>query len=307
MADVGDNNFMKYIYRGEEGEIIPWGATHITVAEDVTFVRSRAFYEHDDIIEVICHENVKKIERWAFNDCPNLKRVIMPGVKEVEEEAFSECRALTDVECGKLEIIGRGAFGDCVSLRSMNSLRSINLPFVRIVQREAFWQCKALTEVKFGNNLLRFDDCAFFNCRSLERITIPLKDGLMISRDDIFQACKKLQQIDLLEGELHETIATLHLEEWRNDMKEEIDSINQILPNAAAGGDDEDNGDKARAIRRWIRSVLGKISRYKVEHKWLLNEAATTLQIALPHDIVTNNVLPFLELHRTRLKLNRMR
>ena len=302
MAAEGDNNnFMRYVYRGEDGERIPDGTTHIIVGKDVTFVRTRAFYEHDDIIEVICHGRVEKIEAWAFNDCPSMRRVTMPGVKEVEEEAFSECRALTDVECGKLEIIGRGAFGDCVSLRS------IDLPFARIVQREAFWQCKALTEVKFGNKLQRFDDCAFFNCRSLERITIPLKDGL-ISRDGVFQLCKKLQQIDLLEGEIHETIAALQLEEWRKDMNKEIDSINQILPDAAVGGDDEDNGDKARAIRRWIRSVLGKIIRYKVEHKkWLLNEAATTLQIALPHDIVTNNVLPFLELHRTRLKLNRMR
>ena len=70
---------MRYIYRGEEGEIIPDGATHITVAEDVTFVRARAFWHHPNIVEVICHENVEKIEVEAFEDCPSLKRVIMPG------------------------------------------------------------------------------------------------------------------------------------------------------------------------------------------------------------------------------------
>ena len=46
-----------------------------------------------------------------------------------------------------------------------------------------------------------------------------------------------------------------------------------------------------------MRSVLGKIIYYEVEHQSLLNEEiAPTLQLALPRDIVMNNVLPFLEL-----------
>jgi hypothetical protein len=107
------------------------------------------------------------------------------------------------------------------------------------------------------------------------------------------------------EGELHETIAALHLEEWRDVMNDEIDSINQILPNASAGGwdddydfDDEgDPGEKTQAIRRWIRSVLCKIIRYKSEHRRLLDDAAATLDLVLSNsDTVMNNVLPFIEL-----------
>ena len=127
-----------------------------------------------------------------------------------------------------------------------------------------------------------------------------MKDGL-ITADDIFQLCKNLQQVDLVEGELHETIAALHLEEWRNDMNEEINSINQILSNADAGyyffnDVDGDDGEKAWVIRRWIRSVLERIIHYQAEHQHILDVAATTLQLALPHDIVTNNVIPLLEL-----------
>jgi len=81
-------------------------------------------------------------------------------------------------------------------------------------------------------------------------------------------------------------------------MNEEINSINQILPTASAGGGYEgDHGEKARAIRTWIRSVLRKIVHYQAEHQRLLDEeVATTLQLVLPQDIVSNNVLPFLEL-----------
>jgi len=46
-----------------------------------------------------------------------------------------------------------------------------------------------------------------------------------------------------------------------------------------------------------MRSVIDEIIHFSEEHESLLNDAATTLQLALlPEDVVTNNVLPFLEL-----------
>ena len=107
--------------------------------------------------------------------------------------------------------------------------------------------------------LERFGWSAFLNCTSLERITVPLKYGMFPS-DDTFQGCEKLNHVDLVEGELHETITALQLEEWRKDMYEEIDAINQILPTAYAGCydmvemDEDIAGEKAIAIRSWIRS-----------------------------------------------------
>eukprot|EP00985_Skeletonema_marinoi_P014802 scaffold7538_cov235-Skeletonema_marinoi.AAC.3 len=212
----------------------------------------------------------------------------MPGVEVVENDAFCGCKALTDVECDKLEIIERGAFDGC------ESLTSINLPSARIVDMYAFNHCKALKNVIFGKELESIGWCAFRNCTSLERITIPLKDN-MITDDDIFSGCENLKHVDLVEGELHETIAALLLEDWKNDMNEEINSINQILP-TVYGEDTGDDEGKARAVRRWIRSVLRKIMHYKAQHQHVLEEAATTLKLALPQDIVMKNVLPFLEL-----------
>ena len=298
MAERGDNNFIRYVYRGEEGEIIPREATHITVHKDCTFVRARAFYWHENIVEVICHENVERIKEYAFANCPSLRRVVMPGVRIIEQWAFEECSCLKDVECGKLEIIQTEAFSDCYFLRG------IDLQSIRIVGQYAFDGCKSLKDVEFGSKLEQFfGRRAFGGCKSLERITIPLKDGL-ITTHDIFIQCHNLKHIDLVEGALHETIAALHLEEWRNDMNIEIDSINQILPNARAGGWDDDSGDygeydegeKAQMIRRWIRSVLQKIIHYQAEHESLLNQAATHLQLILPQDLIINNVLPFLQL-----------
>ena len=79
-------------------------------------------------------------------------------------------------------------------------------------------------------------------------------------------------------------------------MRNVIDSINQILPITPAGTTSFNAGGKARAIREWMQRVLRKIHHYKAQHRSLLNEAATFLQLDLPSDIVHNSVLTCLEL-----------
>ncbi|KAK1734287.1 leucine-rich repeat domain-containing protein [Skeletonema marinoi] len=279
-----------YTYTGREGEIIPRNATRVRIDESLTVIPAWAFYGNRNIEEVECHDRVKTVGEEAFSNCTSLRLIIMSGVKVVECEAFSCCYALAYVECDKLEIIRHHAFLDC------ESLTSINLPSAKIIKEDAFLDCHALTNVVFGKELESIKECAFFRCTSLERITIPLKDN-MITDDDIFEGCNLLH-VDLVEGELHESIDALLWEEWKNDMNEEINSINQILPTTPAGAGDAvvDMGGKALAIRMWIRSVLRKIIQYKAQHFSVLEEAAARLKLALPQDIVIKNVIPFLEL-----------
>jgi len=271
-------------------EAIPPGITRVRIDESVTVIPAQAFYGNRNIEEVDFHIGVKTVGGWAFRWCFSLRRVIMRGVKVVEYEAFNNCNALAIVECDKLERIVEGAFGGC------KSLESINLQSAKIIERYAFDGCEALAKIKFSDKLESIREGAFADCTSLERITIPLKDD-MITEDDTFQGCENLKHVDLVEGELHETIAALQLKEWRNDMNEEINSINQIFPTSPAGNvSRRDAGGKARAIRMWIRSVLDKIIQYKAQHQHILEEAAATLKLTLPQDIVIKNVLPFLEL-----------
>jgi len=264
--------------------------TRIRIHESLTVIPRRAFYGRRNIEEVICDADVETIELWAFAFCTSLRRVIMPGVKVVSDGAFCGCEALTDVQCSELEIIGINAFKYC------ESLRSINLPSVKIVKGYAFGWCKALTDVKFGGKLERIEDGAFGYCRYLRQITLPLKDNL-ITDNTTFKGCENLKHVDLVGGPHAKLIAALLLEEWENDMNEEIVSINQILPPAPAGGATfGDLGEKAIVIRTWIRAVLRKIIHYKAQHHRLLDEAATTLKLAVPKDIVIKNIIPFLQL-----------
>ena len=166
--------------------------THVRIDISVRVIPERAFFEHPNIVEVICHQHIEQIEKCAFQKCRSLRRVVMPGVKVVEMDATDECRALTDVECGKLEIIKEFAFTDC------KSLSSIDLQSVTNVERAAFWRC-GLVDVKFGSKLERINENVFGSCTSLKRITLPLKDGVLTSANT-FYSCHSLEQVDLVEG-----------------------------------------------------------------------------------------------------------
>ena len=280
-----------YIFTGSRDVgRVPLHVTHVRIAKALKFVPARAFWGHPNIEEVICHDGVERVNEFAFYNSPFLRRVIMPGVKVLEQCAFNLCTSLTYIECGKLEVIGQSAFASCTSLDS-----SIDLPSIRIVQKSAFCDCKNLINAKFGKDLESIGDSVFYYCRSLERITLPLKDDVMTS-DRIFQYCERLNHVDLVEGGvLNETTAALQMEEWKNDMNGEIDAINQGLACAPTGNEVNDEG-KARAIRAWITSLLRKIVHYKAEHRRYLNVASAALQPALPNDIVLKNIFPFIEL-----------
>jgi hypothetical protein len=57
-------------------------------------------------------------------------------------------------------------------------------------------------------------------------------------------------------------------------MNQEINRINQVLPNAPAN-------EKSDAIQGWIISVIDRMENYKVEHNRLVNEATTLLELAV--------------------------
>jgi hypothetical protein len=260
--DGGDDIF---VYTGGEQEV-PRDVTRARIDESVDTIPRGVFRNCEVLIEVEGHDKLKKIEVSAFYDSPSLKRVTkMNGVRKIENHAFYGCTALSDLEFDKLEIVGRGAFGYC------ESLRSINLPYVRRIGNFAFHSCKALTDAVFGKDLFEIGGHAFNTCTSLRRIAIPLKNGLIVD-DDAFRSCANLSRVDAVGG-IHKTISSLHMESWRDEMMEKIDQINQALPAGPRG--------KVEAINRWIRSVLPRMMHYKVEHKVLVKEAMTLLELAL--------------------------
>ena len=271
MADGGDDIF---VYMGGDQEV-PFDITHAIIDPSVNTVRRRAFFYRRQLVSVIFHDGVEIIEEEAFCDCKSLSgRIKLVGVREIGYSAFICCTALSDVEFGdRLETIGHSAFQSC------KSLRSIKMPSVRTVQRAAFIHCEQLTDVEFGRDLESIGSYSFYKSH-LQRITIPLKDGLfpfdiITQRYGQFGSCVNLTTVDLVGAEgVHKIISSLLMESWKNDMNEEIDRIKQGLPGIHAE-------EKTNAIRQWVISVINRMEHYKAEHNRLLKEHITQLELAI--------------------------
>ena len=272
-ADGDDDNI--FVYMGGE-QVVPNGVTQAIIDPSVNTVRRRAFYDRRQLVSVIFHDGVELIEEQAFWNCRSLSgRIKLLGAREIGDNAFRHCFALSGVIFGnRLETIGRNTFGSCKSLRSIKSLS------VRTVQKWAFTHCLKLAEAEFGVNLESIGFNSFYHCDVLQRIAIPLKDNLFpIDTDERrcnqFDSCENLTTVDLVGAEgIHNTISSLLLKSWRNKMNQEINRINEVLPNILGLS-------KAEMVRLCIRSVINKLEHYKAEHKRLLKEHMTQLELAV--------------------------
>ena len=282
--EVGNDIF---VYTGGQA---PRHVVNAIIDESVEEIDDDAFSYNEHLKSVVCHDGVLKVGNGSFEYCFSLQRVKMSGVKIIEDGAFFDYRSLVDVELDKLETVGDNVFDEC------NSLQRVKLPKVKTIGRCAFMD-SGVEELEFGEDLETIGSGAFRGSK-LRRIAIPLKDGLfqLNVSDEMFEFdyghgtytqfhdCPNLATVDLVGG-IHKTVASLHLESWRDEMNEEIQRINQVLPSTA-------HDKKSDETRRWMQSVSRKIDRYKAEHRTLLKEVTTLLWLEWVDNLqLLNNIL----------------
>ena len=265
MAEAAGHDDEIFVYMGGDQQV-PERVRRARIHKSVTIVRARAFYNRRQLISVEFHDGVELIEESAFYECWSLKSPIkLMGVR-IKKWAFYSCRGLPDIEFGdKLETIESCVFYGC------RSLKKIKMPSVEAVGKLAFADCRELSDVEFGEAMRKLRAHAFRSCNKLKRIVLPLKKR-MISVG-VFAFCDNLTTVDLT-GEIHQTVASLHMDSWRHEMTREINRINQTLPTFTAW-------HKTGAIQRWIGPVISHLNHYKAEHHQLLKEAAILLELAL--------------------------
>ena len=266
MADHAEGGNNVFVYMGGN-QRVPRNVTHVRVHKSVKIIRRRAFDDCIYLVSIEMHDGVEIIEPYAFSKCSSLINIKLPGVRVIGAGAFEDCASLADVEFGdNLETIGRCAFNRCTSLRS------IRLPTVRVIGKRAFYGCVKLMEAELSENLETIEGWAFEECPCLRHIAMPLREKLL-QNNYVFNNCHALSQVDLVGG-IQKTISSLLLESWRQEMKDIIDRINQVLPNTPTI-------DKTTVIQRLMESVLEWINHHKSEHYTLLKNNMTQLELAL--------------------------
>lgn len=113
---------LQYVGTVLNGGLLPEKEEHVLrVKEGTRCISNRAFYENEELTEVIIPASVETIGEDAFAYCKNLKRVqLAEGLKTIGMGAFSHCGALEAIYIpSSVKSICSGAFSYCTSMKQM--------------------------------------------------------------------------------------------------------------------------------------------------------------------------------------------
>ena len=149
------------------------------------------FNDCDNLKKIILPESLTVIPNRAFYYCEKLYSVVLPNnLETIGQEAFSSCAALTNLSIpSSLKKIGNNAFSGCTTLTEIilpEGLTSIGY--------YAFYNCTALSKVVLPTTLDEIGYSTFNNCLSLKAISIP--DNITKIPTSLFRGCKNLAEIN---------------------------------------------------------------------------------------------------------------
>eukprot|EP00986_Skeletonema_menzelii_P017973 scaffold23395_cov74-Skeletonema_menzelii.AAC.1 len=159
------------------------------------------------------------------------------------------------------------------------------MPSARNIGQWTFSNCNQLTDLELPVGLETLLNGEFNDCLRLQRIALPLKDDMIDS--SVFFNCPVLVTVDLAGG-IHDTVASLHLESWRNEMKGEINVINEeatTLLELALWKANLDHNEGGVLEREGVSTTRRQLKRARKE-----------ICVTSGASIVIKNVLPFLAL-----------
>lgn len=170
--------------------VIPSRVTDTVTGEECQIISiGDCFRFNEEITAITVLEGVLRIHDEAFQQCVNLRSVVLPNSLEcIEEYAFDNCESLKTIVLGGVTQVGVGVFS----------------------------RCKSLEQVCFPQGLLFIGENTFRGCMSLKKVEIPSTVAKMFDRDymsvpDTCVVSVSKTETTLTENELREQAAELKL------------------------------------------------------------------------------------------------
>ena len=195
----------------------------------VTSIGYRAFYENNQLTEVVLPDTLKVLGIQPFAWCEKLQSVTLPeGLETIDTNAFYYCKKLTKINIpASVTTVMEGVFAGCTSLKEI--ALAPDHPFLEVVDGVLFNQetstllwypatrkgkeyiipegtkrisyqsffASPLEKIILPVSIEELPGGAFENCTKLKTVNIPPK---VTSVDGIFKACDKLEAINVDEG-----------------------------------------------------------------------------------------------------------
>ena len=169
-------------YYGSETRVaIPDKIDGHTVVE----IGKRAFYDNEDLEEVMIPGSVHTIGSYAFAFCDDLV-TLTTSAALIEERAFTNCESLETVSLrSEGTAVEERAFYDCENLETVNGV-------VLNPEKYSFAFCDNLLSITISGEKVK--DHAFTNCGDLETVTL-LGESIIIE-ERAFYDCKSLETVN---------------------------------------------------------------------------------------------------------------
>lgn len=155
----------------------PWLGTSVRfiIPKSVIKIKSYAFSIFSNTIEeLIIPNNVKVIEKNAFDSCTGLNKIVLPkSISIICEETFNGCTSLKEVVLSDgLEKIERLAFKDCISLEKIFIPES-----VKRLNAAMFLGCTGLKEISISKHLAEKFDVDFIRYDTKAEVVVRNHDN----------------------------------------------------------------------------------------------------------------------------------
>lgn len=148
------------------------------------------------------HDDITKIEAFAFENCTALKSVVLPlGIIKIESNTFEGCTSLESVEIPMgVTSIGFLSFGGCTSLTN------VEIPFnVVNINEAAFSGCTNLKSFNVDSDNTKYSSAGgvLYNKDKTEIVRVPesfegifeIPSTVMTIGEMAFEKCNKLTSV----------------------------------------------------------------------------------------------------------------
>jgi hypothetical protein len=170
------------------------GDTDIIIPDEaagkvVLKIGEKAFWGNKTLKSIKLPENLRYIDRYAFQKCTELNTVeFNQRLETIDDYAFAQT-ALAELNFPvSLASIGKYSFSECVGFKSLTIPSRVNS-----IGKYAFYGCTTLESIAFNERLDKLSDRMFYNCSSLKTVEIP--KNITEIGGYVFAGCSSLETI----------------------------------------------------------------------------------------------------------------
>ena len=188
--------------------------TAYTIPYGVTNIAECAFYGCEYLTSITIPNSVTNISKSAFEGCTSLSSVSLgDNVTYIGERAFMNCSSIVSIDIpDSVEKIGYYAFYNCTGLKEVHikdvaEWCQIDFSYEAgnplLYARDLYLNGELVTDLVVPNTINHIQGYAFYNCRSIETITIP--NCVMQIGEKAFELCENLVSYNVVDSESDKT------------------------------------------------------------------------------------------------------